>query len=150
MSQQHNIFGSQPGSDAEGRTLIDALEHAAAHQVASTAPVAPSAFMHAVRRRRHARWATNASLALVPVLAVAAAAVCFWPSHASTIDDPQIAVMPPTVKPISPTPTAAELARVNRGRSGDALVLPETTGFGGDAVTAGTRLDSPAAAQVVK
>ena len=150
MSQQHNIFGSQPGSDTNGKSMIDVLDHAAADLLAATAPVAPSAFMHAVRRRRHARWATNASLVLVPVLAVAAAAVFFWPSHARTIEDPQIAVMPPTVKPISPTPTAAELARVNRGRSGDALVLPETTGFGGDAVTAGTRLDSPAAAQVVK
>jgi hypothetical protein len=150
MTDQRNQFNIHATDGSGGMSLIDALERDAAVQRSSPAPAVAGVFVSAVKQRRYTRWAIGAGAALVPLALVAVTAALMWPSTVQEAAEPQVATAPPKRELISSSPTAAELVRLNRGRSGDALVLPETTGSGGQPVTAGTRLDSPAAAQMIR
>ncbi len=147
----HFDDASSSSQRVDSGSVLDALDRdVAGHRAAATPPV-PDIFVHAVTHRRHTRWAVRAAVACVPLTAIVVIAFALRAQPGTPPAAPTQAAKNSVSSPaISPTPTAAELARVNRGRSGDALVLPETSGGDAGPVTAGTRLDSPAAAQIVK
>jgi|GEM_PF-6539768 len=125
-------------------TIVDALERDASRLASTPTPAIPDAFTIAVTRRRWARRAPAAAgiaLVLVGVVALALSTRDSTPPDLRRGDDPLVE---------STTPSAAELSRMNRGRSGERLILPDSNNAPAPNVTAGTRSDSPAAATVVK
>lgn len=150
MSQRHENPGFESTCNPGPGSLIEALERDGVARRAASTPEVPSAFVGAVTRRRHARWAISAGVTMGALAGLAAVLVLIWSSPVEPRIAPHIVQSPQKAGTLSPVPTVAELARVNRGRSGDALVLPEASGLDAAPLTAGTRPDSPAAAQIVR
>ena len=137
-------------------SLIDALERDAKQRLNAPAPGMPDAFVRAVTRRRWVRRvpaAAAVTLALIGIVALAVSMRDTTRPDPDLVDQSPAHRAPATLDP-GAVPTAAELTRINRGRAGDALILPEAPAAAGESapepITAGTRAESPSAAPVVK
>lgn len=139
-------------------SLIDALERDAKQRLNAPTPGMPDAFVRAVTRRRWARRVPATAAVTLALIGIVTLAMSLRDTNrpAPELVDHVPAHREPAPGTLDPgaAPTAAELTRINRGRAGDALILPEAPAAAGESapepITAGTRPDSPAAAPVVK